>query len=92
MATSGVLSFGRISEFQPELESIETYEQRVRMFLQANDVTDRAVPVSTTEHHRCFQLRTPVQSVSTRETGRQDRRRAAGDIASPFHPKTSDHC
>ena len=45
MATSGVLSFGRISEFQPELESIETYEQRVRMFLQANDVTDKAVPV-----------------------------------------------
>ena len=45
MATSGVLSFGRISVFQPESESIETYEQRVRMFLQANDVTDKAVPV-----------------------------------------------
>ena len=45
MATSGVLSFGQISEFQPELESIETYEQRVRMFLQANNVTDKAVPV-----------------------------------------------
>ena len=37
--------FCRISEFQPELESIETYEQRVRMFLQANGVTDKAVPV-----------------------------------------------
>ena len=45
MATSGVLSFGRISEFQPELQSIETYKQRVRMFLQANNVTDKAVPV-----------------------------------------------
>ena len=46
MAASGIFTFGQISEFQPELESIETYEQRVKMFLQANEVaTEKEVPI-----------------------------------------------
>ena len=46
MAASGTFTFGQISEFQPELESIETYKQRVKMFLQANEVaTEKEVPI-----------------------------------------------
>ena len=46
MAASGTFTFGQISKFQPELESIETYEQRVKMLLQANEVdTEKEVPI-----------------------------------------------
>ena len=46
MAASGTFTFGQISKFQPELESIETYEQRVKMLLQANEVaTKKEVPI-----------------------------------------------
>ena len=46
MAASGNFTFGQISEFQPELESIETYEQRVKKFLQANEVaTEKEMPI-----------------------------------------------
>uniref|UniRef100_A0A1X7UTQ7 CCHC-type domain-containing protein n=1 Tax=Amphimedon queenslandica TaxID=400682 RepID=A0A1X7UTQ7_AMPQE len=38
MAASGFFTFGQISESQPELESIETYEQRATMFLLANGI------------------------------------------------------
>uniref|UniRef100_A0A1X7V545 Uncharacterized protein n=1 Tax=Amphimedon queenslandica TaxID=400682 RepID=A0A1X7V545_AMPQE len=37
--------FGQISELQPELESIETHEQRVKIFLLANGIeADKEVP------------------------------------------------
>ena len=46
MTALGIFTFGQISEFQPELESIETYEQRIKMFLQANEVaTEKEVPI-----------------------------------------------
>uniref|UniRef100_A0A1X7SIH3 Retrotransposon gag domain-containing protein n=1 Tax=Amphimedon queenslandica TaxID=400682 RepID=A0A1X7SIH3_AMPQE len=38
--------YGQLTEYQADIESIENYEQRVKMYLEANDVPDvKRVPV-----------------------------------------------
>lgn len=46
MTASQITTFGHISEYQPELEAFETYQERARVFLLANNIPDeRRVPV-----------------------------------------------
>ena len=46
MVSHGGTTFGQIAEFQPDVESFETYEERIRLFLRANEIPDeRAVAV-----------------------------------------------
>ena len=75
MAASGTFTFEQISKFQPELESIETYKQRVKMFLQANEVaTKKEVPiflsiVSASNFALLTSLLAPVEGLISHTSG-----------------------
>ena len=41
-----ISTFGRIEQFDPELESFATYEERIRLFFEANDIAEeKKVPI-----------------------------------------------
>ena len=46
MSTVPISTFGRIEQFDPELESFATYEERIRLFFEANDIAEeKKVPI-----------------------------------------------
>ena len=40
MSATGLLVYGQLGEFNPELEKISTYLERLRPFVEANSVAD----------------------------------------------------
>ena len=46
MSTVPISTFGRIEQFDPELELFATYEERIRLFFEANDIAEeKKVPI-----------------------------------------------
>ena len=69
--------FGWVTEFQPDTESIETYEERIKVFFYSKPDTRGETSGSTAECHRISTFLIIIQSIGTR----QARRRVGGGTA-----------